>query len=472
MKQKKDPDKYLLDYQEKKKNGQVTTNPVDDKKTKYDASIKKANDFYNNNMYGQARLEYENALKIKPNDTYAQAQIDKIDDKLNTANDLKFREAYSKAEGLFKSQKWQEAKDKYQESLTYRSDSPEAKARIKECDTKLLALNGTKSVDEKYAAEITKGDNASKIKNFEDAIKAFTEALKFKKGDAIATKKLKDATTALTAQKTKYDAAMLKGNNALKARNYKDAKAAFTEAGTIKPNETIAKTKLTEVENLIKADIVKNDKNNKAAYDAAIAKGNNAIAAKNFPAAKAAFNEAAKLKPTEALPKTKLAEVDKLIADGNKSIDKQYQAYMNIANEAMANKNYQGAIDAYKEALAVKPNEKLPKDKIAEAKTLLDKNSVAVNNNPNNVVDTVGQSDSSTNGINSKSTPEEITMAKGPVFDANRVFSDAKERQKIQQEKRKQEKKKAQNLTLKYETRNITTSLLDAVDAYDKKKKN
>jgi len=50
-------------------------------------------------------------------------------------------------------------------------------------------------------------------------------------------------------------------------------------------------------------------------YKMTIAKGDSAIVVKNYPVAKAAFNDALTQKPNEQYPKDKLADIDKLIAD-------------------------------------------------------------------------------------------------------------------------------------------------------------
>ncbi|MCW3102070.1 MAG: hypothetical protein JWO09_510 [Bacteroidetes bacterium] len=53
-----------------------------------------------------------------------------------------------------------------------------------------------------------------------------------------------------------------------------------------------------------------------ANYTAAISKGDKALAAKNYSQAKEGYNEALALKSSEQYPKAKLAEIDKMMADG------------------------------------------------------------------------------------------------------------------------------------------------------------
>src|ERR1051325_4666435 len=63
-------------------------------------------------------------------------------------------------------------------------------------------------------------------------------------------------------------------------------------------------------------------------YKAAVAKADKALGSSDYPAAKAGYNEALAIKPGEAYPKQKLAEIEKLEANVNaqKAIDEKYKA--------------------------------------------------------------------------------------------------------------------------------------------------
>jgi hypothetical protein len=111
-----------------------------------------------------------------------------------------------------------------------------------------------------------------------------------------------------------------------------------------------------------------------AKYAAAITKGDQALSAVNYKAAKDAYSEALTIKSGETYPKTKITEIDKLIAENaekdklakEKEINDKYNTAVSKADKALAAKDYAGAKLAYNEALAVKPNEQQPKDKIKE----------------------------------------------------------------------------------------------------------
>src|SRR5690606_37426466 len=103
----------------------------------------------------------------------------------------------------------------------------------------------------------------------------------------------------------KYDAAITKGDAAFGQNDLTAAKTAFTEASALKPSEAYPKTKIKEIDGLIAAEAKRlaDEKALDDKYTAAVSKGDKAITAKNYSEAKTAFTEATGLKPNEAYPK-------------------------------------------------------------------------------------------------------------------------------------------------------------------------
>ncbi|HNV96513.1 MAG TPA: hypothetical protein PKG63_08570, partial [Bacteroidales bacterium] len=149
--------------------------------------------------------------------------------------------------------------------------------------------------------------------------------------------------------------------------------------------EQYPKTKLAEIDKLIadKAAKEKAEAEAKAKdeqYKAAVAKGDAALAKQSFDEAKTAYNQALTIKPTEQYPKTKLAEIDKLIADKAakekaeaeaKAKDEQYKAAVAKGDAALESMKLSEAKTAYSDALKIKPDEAYPKNKITEIENLI-----------------------------------------------------------------------------------------------------
>ena len=104
-------------------------------------------------------------------------------------------------------------------------------------------------------------------------------------------------------------------------------------------------------------------------YQSAITKADGAFNSKDYASAKTAYSDALGIKPNEAYPKTKLTEINKLIADAGKQkeLDVKYQAAITKGDGAFSSKDYAAAKTAYTEASGIKPNEVYPKTKITES---------------------------------------------------------------------------------------------------------
>lgn len=340
-----------------------------------------------------AKTAFTEALTAKPNDPAAKSKLAEADAALAELNkqkelDAKYTTQIAAADKLFVAKKWAEAKTSYNEALKLKPNEEHPKARIVEAD-KMIAEEeakkaAEKQLNEQYTAAMAKADKLFLEKKWPDAKAAYGEASTLKPAEVIPKNKIKEiegiekgeADKAAKEKEIneKYAAAMAKGQSLFDTQKLVEAKAAYTEATTLKPQEADPKAKIVEIDKLIAADNQKkaeekalNDK-----YNAALTKGSTALTAKKLLEAKAAYTEAAGLKPTEELPKTKLAEVEQLIAQdeaskaAEKQLTEQYNAAMKKGDTEFGNKNYAAAKAGYSEAATLKPAEALPKSKLKE----------------------------------------------------------------------------------------------------------
>jgi hypothetical protein len=406
---------------------------------KYAAAIAKADKALTAKDYVNAKAGYTEALGFKPSEAYPKTKIAEIEKAIADAaakdaaekaklakekelND-KYTAAIAKGDKALATKDYVNAKAGYNEALTLKATEQYPKDKIKEIDTALAELAAKdkaekdklaaeKVLNEKYTAAITKGDAAMTAKNYSGAKSAYTEASVLKAAEQYPKDKLSeiekllsDAAAKDAAEKEKlakekelndkYNAAIAKGDKALLAKTYEAAKAAYNEALGLKPTEQLPKDKIASIDKLLAdaaaKDAAEKDRQAKEKeitekYTAAITKGDKALAAKTYEDAKAAYNEALGIKPIEAYPKTKLAEIEKAIADAaskdaaekarlakEKEIAEKYSAAITKADAALSSKDYELAKTAYNEALSFKATEKYPKDKIAEINAILAK---------------------------------------------------------------------------------------------------
>ncbi len=154
----------------------------------------------------------------------------------------------------------------------------------------------------------------------------------------------------------KYAAIIAKADKEFATKNYDVAKLDYFEAQKYKPAENYPKTKIAEIDNII-------------AYDTKIRIANSELGSKLYEQALADYQAASTFKPKEQYPKDKIAEIQALLAAKSEEgdINKQYRDAIAKADNAMSSKNYEEAKLAYNEALKIKPGEAYPQMQITEA---------------------------------------------------------------------------------------------------------
>lgn len=369
---------------------------------KYTAAMAQGDKFFNEKKWTDAKAAYGEASTLKPAETTPKNKIKEIEgiekseaDKAAKEKETneKYAAAIAKGASLFAEQKLVEAKTAYGEASTLKPQENEPKAKIAEID-KLIAADNQKKAEEKalndkYNAAITKGSNALTAKKLLEAKAAYTEATGLKPNEELPKTKLAEveqliaqdeAAKAAEKQLTdQYNAAMKKGDTEFANKNYTAAKAGYSEAAGLKPNEALPKSKLKEVEaaeNAAAAAAAKEKETNEK-YAAAVAAGDAAFGSSDWLTAKTEYTKATQLKPTEAHPKNRLTEVEgKLKAETDQkaaaaALDKKYNDAMALGEKNLLAKKHMDAKNAFIDASTLKPNETLPKERIAHVEKIL-----------------------------------------------------------------------------------------------------
>ncbi len=359
---------------------------------KYQAAITKADAAFGTKDYASAKTAYTEASGIKSAEAYPKTKLAEIDKLLATANaqkevDAKYQAAITKADAAFGTKDFTSAKTAYAEASGIKPTEAYPKTKLAEIEKLLASANAQKEVDAKYQAAITKADAAFGTKDFTSAKTAYAEASGIKPTEAYPKTKLAEIDKLLAsanAQKeldAKYQAAIIKADAAFGTKDFTSAKTTYLEASGIKPTEAYPKTKLAEIDKLLASELAsKLSAEKEQKYNAAILKGNNAFKVKDYIAAKQAFSTAIENKPTEQYPKTKLTEIEKILSDleaqksaaaNQKELDEKYKVANAKGDISLGTKNYSSAEISYKEASSLKPTEEYPKNKLKEIEKIL-----------------------------------------------------------------------------------------------------
>ncbi len=165
-----------------------------------------------------------------------------------------------------------------------------------------------------------------------------------------------------------FEKLVREGDQKVIEKKYKDGMDKFTEALKLFPQDAGAKKKYDDAKVLYDAELAAAA--GEAKYAQLLKDGDAAISAKKWDDAKKKFTEAKNMKPQEKLPKEKLYEIDQLMANAEKQAE--YDAFIAAADKDFGNKDYALSIEKYKQANQVIPSISYPKDQIAKAQQALD----------------------------------------------------------------------------------------------------
>lgn len=246
-----------------------------------------------------------------------------------------------------------------------------------------LARNGDK-LRKDYEKLMLEGDDRMAGTKFEEAMTKYKGALNLFPNDQPAKEKYDEAERRFREQQAnknnelRYAQLIKDGDQLFKNQTWEAAQSKYTEALTIKSNESYPKAQLDEIKK--KLDAAELEKQ----YRALIAKADGEFNEENFATCINTYKEALKLRSDDVYPKKQIdlaqAALDAIANDKNKQeeIEKKYKALIASADDLFSKKQYQEAIDKYESASDVKPEESYPPAQIDKARKAIEASQTVV----------------------------------------------------------------------------------------------
>jgi tetratricopeptide (TPR) repeat protein len=303
--------------------------------------------------YDEAVLAYEEAARLQPGDSAATRALRQAQDALKeqSARQADYDKYMKAGATAFKQKRYDEAARAYNDALRlYPGDSPAT-----------YALR-----DVSFAQHMADGEQAMRGKKFAEAVKAFEAALLLKPGDREAATELKQAQGALGTlsdrQLAEYEKHMKEGQTALQQKKYADAVKDFEAALKIKPGDVLAAASLQQAKAGISDTTAK-----LAEYEKNMKEGQAALKAKKYAEAVREFEQALQAKPGDQAATQALRQAQQALADM-----KDYDKHMKDGQTAMQQKKYADAVKDFEQALKAKPNDQAAMTALQQAKLLAD----------------------------------------------------------------------------------------------------
>ena len=289
-------------------------------KAKYDALIDEADNLLKNSQFDEAKVKYNAAAAVLPNETYPKTKAKECGELKVAAGKAELKAQYDalvkEADGLLEKEEFDAAKKKYQEALAVLPHETHPATMITEAESRKKA-KATAIIKAQYDEVINAADQMVKEEKFDEAVIKYQEAKKILPNEnhpddmLLEIEKLKKQ-KANEASQTQFEAQLAIGEGLMKEEKFDEAIAAFEAAHKILPTENkttelIAESKKLKEErkqNALQAD-----------FDSKVKEGESLLNEEQFDQAIAKFNEAAAILPANQKPKFLIEEVQKKRAE-------------------------------------------------------------------------------------------------------------------------------------------------------------
>lgn len=343
----------------------------------YKVTIASADKFLTEKSYDQAKGAYQLAGSLKPEEKYPAVKVQLIDSLLAQISRQKaLEEEYSttiiNADKLLLAKSYEEAKSAYLSASILKPAEQYPKQKLVEAEKGIAELNRRKAIDEQYVTAIAGADKLLAEQSYEAAKNAYLEAGKIKPAEGYPKEKVAEITSILTAiarQKVidgQYSAIVTKADQLLLEKNLPAAKTEYLNALKVKSEEQYPKDRIVEIDAIISEQKAINEK-----YGAKIAEADQLLLSKNFEAARTEYQTAGLIKPGEKYPEEKIAEINRLLTE-LKGKRQTFDELVANGDTELAKQDWGRAKDLYRQALTIFPEEAYPKSKIATVDAKID----------------------------------------------------------------------------------------------------
>lgn len=349
------PNDRVAELQDLVKALEITEKQKTDLEQKYKSAIAKANGFFDQKGYKEARPIYEEALQYKPGDVFSNGRINEIDQLLALLEKQnQFKDLIANADNNYKSKNFDQAIALYNQAKQIIPEDQYPQSQIDLINQEKQQQAKVEQLEKDFNQALQTANTLAQQKDYLQALNAYKKALGLKPDSKLAQDKIAETELAMVAVENdkKYLQAIQLADQALARNDLQGAKMQYQEALKIK-SEAYPKTKLAEIAASEAKEI---DFNN------LVAKAEKAFASNNFDEALIAFTEALKLKPSDASVKKRIEDIQNL---KNKELaEKEYAGLITQADQNFNGNQFDEAISAYNKALQIKKNETYPKDQL------------------------------------------------------------------------------------------------------------
>jgi tetratricopeptide (TPR) repeat protein len=342
-----------------------------EKQANYDAAMKEGSNLFAGSKFEEAKVKYEAAGLIFPNEAMPKERIKMCDDQLaKLAQSEKLAKEidalFLEGQALIEKKDYTAAKGAYKKILGLDSKKNLAQVKLDEIDRLIKADEDAKNAEARFAKYVKLGDDAVRENDFASAKQQYGAALEVKqdatvqaKFDGVLAKIIDKDAKAMVA--TRYDEVINEAKKLLDNNELEKARLKYQNAASIDDSQMEPKLRIQEIDGRLSKKSAEDKR-----YREWIVKGDALVKEANYLEAIKMFNSASEMRPTEKEPREKAEEAARLSKDSETDANRLFEKMITAAKENIENSDYEKAKDLVNRAISFRPAEKRPEDRRPE----------------------------------------------------------------------------------------------------------
>jgi hypothetical protein len=284
----------------------------------YQQAVDNGDQAFDKEAYQESREYFQKALSLIPGKQYPQDQIERIDQILEERRLTlqKYQQAVERADRLFDGQSYREALEAYQQAASIKPDETYPDVQIGKINNILANLEAKgqrrKALEEQYRQTIRKADGLFDAEDYQQARVAYKRASEMKPGESYPVERMEAIDQIFEQRRLEkeraYRQAVEKADALFAKEKYSQAIGQYEQALTIRPGADYPPGQIRKIENRM-ARIERQEQEQQrrdSLYSAAISKADAFYDEYAYYDAKAFYEKALQYKPGEEYPKNKI----------------------------------------------------------------------------------------------------------------------------------------------------------------------
>lgn len=328
--------------------------------------------YYNANIDNFDSEVYFSDIQLEEQAANARAQEQALTEEQRAAQaqrEADYQRTIARANALTTEEKYEEAIAQFQSANGLFPERDYPKDRIAELNDLMSALRlaeeRRRQTEQDYQEKISQADALFQSESYEQSKDVYGEALVLKPEDSYATGQIAKADE-LIAQKQvdlQYRDLISRAENHFNNNQWMDARGLYEEALMLKPSESaFINEQISKIDDELAAQQAMAER--EAQYNSFLEQGAQAFRDENYQDALDAFRQALTLKPGDEQASGRIAETEAILVDLQNRA--RYNQSIAEAEQALSNEDLAMAKSLFSQALTFFPDENYPKEKISE----------------------------------------------------------------------------------------------------------